>query len=101
MKGKGARSDCDEMSTMVGGGRGGRRRRVEEEGEEGRVHGGGRWVDKITRDLLGGEGGLLEFTVIGYGLPGPVPSKRLTLLDRSTQVDGGQRDGVTQGLHPR
>jgi DNA-directed RNA polymerase I subunit RPA43 len=28
--------------------------------------GGGKWVHKVTGDVLGGSTGLLEFTVIGY-----------------------------------
>src|SRR5438552_2295168 len=29
-------------------------------------HGGGKWVHKLTGDPIGGPGGHLEFTVIGY-----------------------------------
>jgi DNA-directed RNA polymerase I subunit RPA43 len=60
-------------------------------------HHGGKWVHHLTRDLLGGAEGVLEFTVIGYGLPSPdlhvcLNLGRLTVANEMLSLLGSVQD---------
>lgn len=70
---------------------------VGEEGAEGQIGGGGRWVHKVTGIKLGDSDGYLEFTVVGY-----VPIRcNYSWYTRCLypQLDDCEPDALVSGVH--